>query len=403
MLDLLRILLRWRRPLLVWTVLAAVVAAAITYTLTPRYYAQASILPPTDNPGFGSLSDLMQQYQVPIPGGKVTPFLPTLYAAIIRSRRMGLRILDEFALRAVLPGRDDEEDIELWRQHTFLKYTDEGILLVGYEDADAGRAAEITNSQVRNLDLIIQELNSARAGDTRAFVAGQLERCSADLAKAEETLRDFQLRHRTIEIDTQTQGALELGAVIQGQIFAKEVELGVVRQHALPGAHEVRTKEAELQVLRKNFADLLGIQPQALDTPQGSPEPEMIFPRFGDVPDLALRYMRLLRDVKVQTTLYTMLLQQLEQARVEEQNRTHVLSVLDWAVPSRERVFPRRMRIVVVAALAAFAWVAILALLVEKLRERRADAAEAARLAALRAEWARMPGWIRSLERLVVK
>ncbi|HZL85352.1 MAG TPA: GNVR domain-containing protein [Candidatus Krumholzibacteria bacterium] len=403
MLDLLRILLRWRRPLLVWTLLAAGIAAGVTYTLTPRYYAQASILPPTDNPAFGSLSTLLQQYQLPIPGGKATPFLPTLYASIIRSRRMGVKILDEFALREVLPGQDDEEDIEQWRSRTFLKYTDEGILLVGYEDSDAGRAAEITNSHVRNLDLFIQELNSARAADTHEFVAGQMERCNADLARAEEALRDFQLRHGTIEIDAQTQGALELGAAIQGQIFAKEVELGMVRQHALPGSHEVRSKEAELQVLRKSFSDLLGAEPSGLDAPKPGPETESILPRFGDVPDLALQYMRLLRDVKVQTTMYTILLQQLEQARVESENRTHVISVLDWAVPSRERVFPRRTRIVIVAALAAFAWVAIFALLVEKLRERRADAAEAARLAALRAEWARMPAWIRSLERLVVK
>jgi len=110
MLDLLRILLRWRRPLVVFSLVAAAVAAAITFALTPRYYSQASILPPADTPGFGNLSALLQQYQIPIPGGSATPFLPTLYAAIVRSRKMGTRILDDFELRAVLPGRNDEED-----------------------------------------------------------------------------------------------------------------------------------------------------------------------------------------------------------------------------------------------------------------------------------------------------
>ncbi len=66
-------------------------------------------------------------------------------------------------------------------------------------------------------------------------------------------------------------------------------------------------------------------------------------------------------------------------------------------------MFPRRTRIVVVAALAALVWVGIVAVLVERLHERREDAAEAARLAALRDEWHRMPGWVRSLERLVVR
>ncbi|HZM14532.1 MAG TPA: GNVR domain-containing protein [Candidatus Krumholzibacteria bacterium] len=399
MLDLLRILLRWRRPLLAFAFLAAVVAAGVTLTLTPRYYSQASILPPVDNPAFGTLSSLLQQYQVPVPGGTTTPFLPTLYAAIVRSRKMGVKILDEFALRPLLRGRDDDEDIEMLRRRTFLKYTDEGILLVGYEDTDAARAAGITNGLVRNLDSFIQEFNSSRAAETGKYVQAQVERSSADLAKAEEALRDFQLRHGAIEIDSQTEGALEMAAGLQGQILAKEVELGVVRQHALPGSVELRSRETELRVLREQYANLLGVDPQSLPT-TGE---EKLFPRFGEVPDLSLQYLRLLREVKLQTALYTMLLQQLEQARIEEQKNTHVLSVLDWAVPSTERVYPKRVRIVLVAALAASAWIGILAVCVEKLRERRADAAEAARLAALRAEWARMPGWIRSLERLLVK
>ena len=403
MLDLLRILLRWRRPLMVFSVLAVLVAAGISMAVTPRYYSQASILPPTDNPAFGSLSSLLQQYQIPIPGGTTTPFLPTLYAAIVRSRKMGLRVLDDFALRPVLPGRNDTEDIHVLHRRTFLKYTDEGILLVGYEDTDAERAAAITNAMVRNLDAFIQEFNSTRAADTHGFVQRQVEKSGAALAKAEESLRDFQMQHAAVEIDAQTEGALEIAATIQGQILAREVELGVVRQHALPGAYEVRAKEAELRVLRERYADLVGTAPTTRPAAPGAASEDNLFPRVGDVPDLALQYMRLLRDVKVQTTLYTMLLQQLEQANIEAQKNTPVISVLDWAVPSVDHVYPRRLRIVVVAGFAAFVWVALVAVCVEKLRERRADAAAAARLAALRAEWARLPGWVRSLERLMVK
>ncbi|UCE03859.1 MAG: hypothetical protein JSW67_06645 [Candidatus Latescibacterota bacterium] len=404
MLDLLRILLRWRRPLVVWCLVAAAVAAGVSMLLTPRYYSQASILPPHDNPGFGGISQVLQQYQIPIPGGTVTPFLPTLYASIIGSRKMATQILDEFDLRPLFGGATEEANLQALRKRTFLKYTDEGILLVGFEDPDATRAANVTNAYVRHLDRFIQEINASRAGDTRVFVEGQVERCLGDLARAEERLRDFQLQHRAIEIDAQTEGALAIAAEIQGRILAKEVELELLRQHALPDAHEVKAKEAELRILRDSYQRLLGDSGPPLDSQAPLTEPmEHLFPRFEEVPDLALQYMRLLREVKVQTALYTMLLQQLEQARMEEQKNTRVLSVLDSAVPSEQRVFPKRVRIVVVAALAAFAWVAIFAVFVEKLRERRESAAEAARLQALREEWERMPGWIRSLERLVVK
>ncbi len=128
-----------------------------------------------------------------------------------------------------------------------------------------------------------------------------------------------------------------------------------------------------------------------------------MFPQFRDVPDLALQYARLMRDVKVQMTLHAMLLQQLEQARIEEAKNTRVLSVLDWALPGEEPVYPRRMRITGIAALAAFFWVALFAVFVEKLRERREDDMEAQRLDALHDEWQRMPHWVRTLGRRVSK
>ena len=406
MLDLLRILLRWRRPLLVWSVLAALVAAGVSFTLTPRYYAQASILPPHDNPGFGGISMLLQQYAIPIPGGVGTPFLPTLYASIVRSRDLRTRILEDFDLRAEFGGATLSEDLETLRARTFLQYTDEGILLVGYQDTDAKRAAEITNAFVRYLDEFIQKVNSQRAGDTRVFIEGQVQRCSADLAGAEEALRDFQKEHRAIEIDAQTTGAVEIAAQIQVQILSTEVELEMLRQHATADAHEVQAKESQLRILRERYRELLGVDPGSLDeatTATTAPEVASLFPQFRDVPDLALQYARLLREVKVQMTLYAMLLQQLEQARIEEAKNTRVLSVLDWAVPGDEPVYPRRMRITAIAALAAFFWVALFAVFVEKLRERREDALEARRLDALQTEWQRMPDWVRKAGRLVTK
>jgi tyrosine-protein kinase Etk/Wzc len=396
--------MRWRRPLLVWTSLAAVIAAGVTLGLTPRYFSQASILPPPENPSYGGLSALLQQYQVQVPGGTATPFLPTLYASIIRSHSMAVQVLDEFKLRPVLGGGKEQELIEALHKRTFLKYTDEGILLVGYEDTDRQRAADVTNAFVRHLDEFIQRANADRAGDTRTFIEKQVERCGRDLAQAEEKLRDFQLEHRAIEIDTQTQGTLEIAGEIQGKILAAELELGVLQEHALPTSPEVLRKQEELRVLRDRYRQMVGSEPTSARAPGTAAGPEdQLFPRFDEVPDLALRYMRLLREVKVQTTVYTTLLEQMAQAHVEEQKHTHVLTVLDWAVPSEIRVFPRRMRIVIVAALAAFVWVTIVAVCVEKLRERRESAAEAARLAALHDEWQRMPGWVRSLEKLMVK
>lgn len=411
MLDLFRILLRWHKPLIGATVLAAVLAAVISFQLAPRYFSQASILPPADNnPAFGGISALLSQYSMAVPGGIDTPFLPTLYASMITSRKMAVHILDEFDLRPVFGTKLESDAIVTLRKRTMLKYTDENILLVGYEDEDAERAAAVANSYVRNLDRLIQENNSSRAGDTRRFIETQVQRCMADLKRAEEELRDFQAANNAIEIETQATGVLEIAGQMQGRIMAAEVELDLLRQYGRPESYEVRAKEAQLKSLEDSYARLLdgnelpkiSSVPGAADA-SGAATKSSMLPGISAVPELALDYMRLFREVKVQTTLYTMLLQQLETARIEEQKNTRVISVLDWATAGEIPVFPKKLRLIVVAALVAFAWVALFAVFVERLRERRESAVEVARLAALRREWDRMPSWVRSIEKLVVK
>src|SRR5262249_9854557 len=243
-----------------------------------------------------------------------------------------------------------------------------------------------------------QQVNSQRASQTREFIAHQIERCSGDLRKSEEALRDFQREHRAVQIDTQTEGALGLAATLQARILAARVELQLLREKALPAAPEVRQKTQEIAALQRQYDDLVATQPKLR-----APDEESRFPRFDTVPELALQYLRLMREMKVQETLYGLLVQQLEQARIEEQKNTPVLSVLDVAEPGEKPVYPRRMLIVGAAALAAALWVSIIAVVVEKLRQRATPAAEATDLAALEAEWQRMPGWVRRIERIVAR
>ena len=98
-----------------------------------------------------------------------------------------------------------------------------------------------------------------------------------------------------------------------------------MRQRALPASQEVQQKTRELAAMRAQYTNLAGNKPQ-LGARTGDLSPSELFPRFSNVPDLALQYVRLMRDLKVQETLYTLLVQQLEQSRIEEQKNTPVLS-----------------------------------------------------------------------------
>ncbi|MGB9788558.1 MAG: GumC family protein [Dictyoglomus turgidum] len=75
--------------------------------------------------------------------------------------------------------------------------------------------------------------------------------------------------------------------------------------------------------------------------------------RLSNLPELGLTLSKLLRDVKVQETIYTMLLSQYEQAKIDETKETAVVSVLDPAVPPSKKSKPSTVLNVLIAGVSS--------------------------------------------------
>jgi len=82
---------------------------------------------------------------------------------------------------------------------------------------------------------------------------------------------------------------------------------------------------------------------------------DRLHPAMITVPTLALEYGRLMRELKVQETLYTLLTSQYEQAKLAEARDTPTVQVLDPAVPAEKKSKPRiRLNVMIAGILALF-------------------------------------------------
>ncbi len=73
------------------------------------------------------------------------------------------------------------------------------------------------------------------------------------------------------------------------------------------------------------------------------------------VPGLALDYGRLVRDLRVQETLYTLLTSQHEQAKIGEARDTPTVQVLDSAIPAERKSKPSiRLNMMIAGVLSLF-------------------------------------------------
>ena len=74
--------------------------------------------------------------------------------------------------------------------------------------------------------------------------------------------------------------------------------------------------------------------------------------QFAQSAELTFQHERLQRQVRLKEQVYTTLLQQHEEARIQEVNDTPLITVIDRAVPPSERSSPKRVRTVILAFLA---------------------------------------------------
>jgi uncharacterized protein involved in exopolysaccharide biosynthesis len=279
---------------------AALLAAATSLAVPPRYKATATFVPEGESTRMslpGGVSAFAAQLGVAIPGGGRNS--PQFYAEVLRSRTLLDQVLlarfsdprtattgDSATLLEILNvrGNGQRERIERGRR-LLLKRTiavsvdpETAIVTVSTETRYRDLSADVTNLLVGLLNSFNLESRQSNAKQQRQFVEERVTRAQTDLRDSEEQLKEFLDRNRTWT---------------------------------------------------------------------GSPE-------------LAFRHERLQRQVVIKEEVYTTLQRLYEEARIQEVNDMPVVTVIDHAVAPEKRSAPRRklnvlLAFVLASVLAVFA------------------------------------------------
>lgn len=350
-----------RRAKLIAGICAAtfVLACAVTLTMPNIYTATARILPPTEDQGglaamLGSMGGLASLVGVS-PGGTSSE----LYVGMLRSRSVADAIIDRFELMEVY-GRKTRLDTydALGRRVGVELGKKDGIIAISVDDREPARAAAIANAYVEELKRLSVEINLSSAGRERDFLSARLEAARADLARAEERLQAFQTKNRTIRIDDQAKALIEAIASLKAELASREVQLGVLLTRQTERNPEVRATREAIAQLKAQLGRLE-------QSPGGKAITGDVFPAASEVPDLAIQYLRLQRDFKIQEALNEALIRQYELARINEAKNVSTIQVLDEAAEPDRKSRPRRSLLVLGATAVAFVLSVFLAFALE--------------------------------------
>jgi tyrosine-protein kinase Etk/Wzc len=338
---------KWRRFIVKTTVLVCIITTIVLLLLPNWYTATTSVLPPERETSFmGLASSLLQG--VGFLGGQemILPAFATpshVYASILKSRTVVESIVNEYDLKTRYKSGTIEDAMKECLSHTRVKVGPEGFVTLSFEDTDRKRAADIANGFITLLNKINSEVSSSRARNTRVFLDERLAEAQQSLQEAEDTLRSFQEENRAISLNAQMEAQIENVAELEGALAMAEIELGLLKRTLTSGHPEILRKQMEIAEVKRKISELnLGVP--------GSDDYGTVALPFAQVPRLALEFGRLLREVKIQETLFGLLTEQHEHAKIQEAKDTPTIQILDFAQPPEKKSRPKRLIILAIAA-----------------------------------------------------
>ncbi|KYK32161.1 MAG: hypothetical protein AYK18_16215 [Theionarchaea archaeon DG-70] len=231
----------------------------------------------------------------------------------------------------------------------------EGIVSISVTVPTRELSAEIANTFVE----VNRETTMTMGKRQRVFLEERLREVEQSLSEAENALKSFQEKHRTVSLTEELTQAIEAAARLKAEIVAREIRLGVLKRYATEDNPQITQLSSEIGEFRRELRKMEyggGSKQEAssLEFGAGFSVP------FAKLPEVGLELARLMRETKIQEGVYALLTQQYEQAKIAEVKDTPTIQILDRAVPPERRSFPQRRRIVMIAGiLSLFAGVGV--------------------------------------------
>src|SRR6266699_7088198 len=149
----------------------------------------------------------------------------------------------------------------------------------------------------------------------------------AELDSTARNFSNFASKNTAIDIPAQGKAMVEAAANLQGRLIAAQAELSGLQQIYTNNNVRVRAAEARVNELQKKLTELGAGDPGGSSKEEGA-----LYPSILRLPVLGVTYADLFLQTKIQATVFELLTQQYETAKVQEAKEIPSVKVLDPAI-----------------------------------------------------------------------
>jgi G-rich domain on putative tyrosine kinase len=279
-----------------------------------------------------------------------------VFVALLHSGTISGHLIDQFDLQRVYHKRYRLDAAKrLGHLTKITEDTKSGVITIVVTDETRERSRGLAQGYLDGLNNLVARVNTSSAHREREFIEQRLNTVQAELQRAQIALSDFSSKNTTIDIKEQTRATVEAGAKLEGQLIAGESELDSLRQ--VYGNQNVRVRAAEARnaTVQRELQRANGQSEQDGNEIDASHP----YPALRQLPQLGVQWANLYRNVRVHETVFDLLSEEYETARIEEVKSIPTVSVIDFPGLPERREGPHRTLIVLISTLLSFVVTAV--------------------------------------------
>lgn len=346
-----------RRWLMIGLFLLLGVGASIAYlALAPRWYAATLTVVPSQR----SQDSAAMSLAAKLPGG-----LDTLSTDVQRIHAVltSNSVADEVIAKFGLKDRYETEHLEkargaLWSHCSTSVDRRSGVVALTCEDEDPELAKQLAGYFGEIGNRVFGRVSASSAREERKFLETQVAKARTDVDAASRKLREFQEKHKVVDLPEQSKAVISAMASIKGELLSKQLELSYLSSFSARTESGVVQLQQQIGIMERKLAQLERAnraEPQAPAQGSGAGKPADFFPGAMNVPELRFELEQLMREQKIQETVFFLMTQRFEMSKIDEARDTSTFQILDYPTLPSYPTRPARKRTLLLGALGGLA------------------------------------------------
>ncbi len=357
LLDLLLVLARHWRLIVLGSGVSTLLAIVLALHLPNRYTATAVIMPPQKSQS-GAAALLAGQLGA-LGGVGAGGSMAEVLLGLLQAHEVENTLIQRFHLMKqyrVKTWEDAQKILEMKLVATVDKKST--LIKLTYTDNYPIQAAQISNAAVAALEHLLSHLAVTKASQKRVFFEHQVQETQAQLNRDESDLNRIGARAGWIEVYPMAGEVAASNANIRAEIASREVELSALGLSETPNNPDYLRVQQRISSLKAKLMS----QP-TLDQPKNlkalSPE--------------GTAYLQKYRDVAFEQEVLKLMEQQYETAKVDEAKDYPEIQIIDLAVVPEKPSGPKRLLIAVGGAFVGLFFFVVLAFIIDSMRHAAED------------------------------